>query len=62
LDDFTGNFCGKGKYPLINAAVNTLRKPLIADLNDLNKYAMLEIAKQASNIPITILKPDTGEF
>lgn len=30
LDDFTGNFCGEGKYPLLNAAVEALNN----DKND----------------------------
>ena len=25
LDDFTGRFCNRGKYPLINRAVNFIR-------------------------------------
>lgn len=26
LDDFNGNFCNQGKYPLINRSIQTLRK------------------------------------
>ncbi len=37
LDDFTGNFCNKGKYPLINAAVNALNNESVHSVAELNE-------------------------
>lgn len=44
LDDFTGNFCGSGKYPLMNAAVKALENSEILSISKLNSLAVESLA------------------
>jgi hypothetical protein len=61
LDDYTGNFCNKGKYPLIKAAVNALNNNILFNLDDLNQLAITEISQQTSTETFIKINPDTGK-
>ena len=62
LDDYTGNFCGKGKYPLINAALRALNNQNDMKLNDLNELAMREISVETSTELVSTVRPDNGIY